>query len=99
MAGLLDVTVTGEPGEIVPVAQLPFEIAHARRTIRCRRHRFDRAGIVGRVNSSNLPNGTGMNALVKLTAWSVVAPAETRNQCEILVFSKLGRFHYGAQPG
>src|SRR5207253_1644475 len=77
---LLDETIPREPNEIVPVAQLPLEVLHSTRALLGRRHRFDRPGIVGRVNGAYLPYLAFMNAAVKFAPRRVVAPAKTSYQ-------------------
>src|SRR5438552_2937975 len=40
VAGLLHISVAGKPTEIVPVAQLPFQVAHPRGPLAGGRHRL-----------------------------------------------------------
>src|SRR4029453_13200178 len=46
--GLLDQAVAAEPREVVPVANLPLDVAHARGARAFRRYRLDRICVVGR---------------------------------------------------
>ena len=63
VASLLHDSVTSEPGEVIPVLDLPFDVAHSIGTARCFRHSFDRTSVVDGVDALNITNRTVVDAL------------------------------------
>ncbi len=74
--GLLDEAVTRQPREVVPVAHLPLDVAHAGRTRALGRHRLDRVGVVGRVVRHEPAERAAVHLLHRGRDHVVVAPAE-----------------------
>src|SRR5438552_18101297 len=99
MAGLLDIAIARKPGEIIPVAQLPLQIAASGWAFGRSRHRFDRAGVIRRVNRANIANGPIVNALVKLAPRSLVTPAESCDQREVFLFGCFSGIEHRANAG
>src|SRR5262249_23538089 len=83
------------PGEIVPIADLPFEIAHFFRAFAGRRHRFDLAGVISGVDGSDVTDSAIVNSLVELTPRRVIAPAKTGDERQVLFLGGLCGFEDG----
>src|SRR5205823_1479408 len=76
MAGLLNKAISAEPNEIVPIVQLPLQVAHIGRTFDTRWQRFDRARVVRGINGADVANGAVKNSFVELAPRRVITPAK-----------------------
>ena len=96
MNGLLDVAVAGEPVEVVPVADHPFQITDAFRPFVLGRHGFHGAGQIGAVAGADFADLTVVNALEQFLAGVVVAPAEAGHHGQFLPLRDLDRLAHQA---
>src|SRR5437588_9886188 len=74
---LLDESIAAEPHEVVPIADLPLDIAHPGRPTGGGRHRLHRPGKVSVIKGANFADGAMVKSLKELYARCVRAPAET----------------------
>ena len=97
--GLLDEAVPGEPDEVVPIPDLPLDVAHADRPLVCRRHGLDRIGVEGGVVGDNVADLSGQDPIHRLDDHVVVAPTEPRHHRQALLLRNPYRFHNGPDSG
>ena len=96
---LLDQAVTTKPDKVIPVAQLPFEIGHARLALAGGRHRLDRRCVISAVNGADVADVTVVNMFEDFAAGIIVAPAKTGHQSQLLLPGFLDRGQRRANPG
>ena len=77
---LLHQAVAAQPHEVVPVADLPLDVAHAGGPRAGRRHRLHRVGVVGGVVGHQLADRAVLHLLEGVLDHVVVAPAEAGDQ-------------------
>lgn len=75
--GLFYDAIATEPGEVIPVAQLPLHIAPFRITGAVGWHRLNWASVVGSENAGDIADGTVLQALKGLETGGAIAPAKT----------------------
>ncbi len=92
---LLGVEVARKPGEIEPVAQLPFHVAPGRLA----NFMPQSVGVVSGLNGNNVANGTVVNALKRLPFTFVITVAETGDDAEPLPLGLGAGRHHAAHPG
>ena len=96
---LFNQSVPSQPAEIVPIAELPFQIAHARRAIFGQPHWPGRAGIIRRIHRANCADVSVMNPLKQSAFSEVVTPAEAGHQGQLLLLGGLDRFQNRTNTG
>src|SRR5262249_59426069 len=74
--GLFNKAVATEPDEVVPVANLPLDVAHAGGTCTRGRHRLHGVGVVGGVVRDQPPDRAILHLIESFDDHVVVAPAE-----------------------
>ena len=96
---LLDEAVARQPGEVHPVAELPFQVADARLAGGGGGHGFHRAGQVGAVDRTDIAHRSGVDLLVDRAAGQVTAPTEAADEVELLFLGHPHRFHHVPDAG
>ncbi len=99
MHRLLDKAVAAEPGEVHPVAELPFHIAPLGLAGGGGLHGLDRAGVIGGVVVGDIPDGTIGDLFERRLAGRAAAPAETTDHRQSLGLGLLGGGHDAPHPG
>src|SRR5205814_9745948 len=74
---LLDESIAAEPHEVVPIADLPLDIAHPGRPLICGRHRLDGSGEISVIKRAHFADGAIVKSFEELRARRVRAPTET----------------------
>ena len=92
---LLDDVIARQPGEIEPVAQLPFHVA----PVRLARLVPQCARVVGAVQGHNVADGAVVDALHRLALGVFVAITEAGHNRQILLLRFTARFEDGANAG
>src|SRR5262249_21210564 len=90
-----DGQVAGEPQEIGPVAELPFQVAPAGPPLAAVAERQARA-VVGRVDGADVADGPLLDLLTDRPVGVAVAPAEAGQDAELFLRGQLGGLQEGA---
>src|SRR5262249_53713646 len=93
---LFDEAVAAEPDEVVPVADLPLDVAHSGRTRAGRRHRLYRVGVICRIIGDGFTDRAAFHLRERLEDLIVVSPAEAGDQRQVFGARFLGGFKHGA---
>ena len=96
---LLNQSIAGKPGEVVPVANHPLEIRDVLRTTARWRHRLHWPCQIGPVNGHDVTDFPTMNSLEEFPTRQVVAPAEACDHPEFLFLGNLDRFNDRTDTG
>jgi len=99
VATLLDDAVTAQPGEVVPVGDLPLGVTHPVGAARRIGHGLDGAGVVDRVNADDVTDGAVVDALEESPTLLAVAVAEAAENREILLRRDLAGGEEVLHPG
>src|SRR5688572_30012109 len=78
--GLLDQAIAGQPSEVIPIADLPFDIAHAGGTRGCGRHRLDRTGVIRGVVTQEVPDSAIQYEFHWIARVVGITPAKSGNE-------------------
>src|SRR5216683_4998632 len=97
--GLLHHTVAAQPLEVVPVLDLPLDIAHAGGPFAGGRHRLHPTGVISRVVSDQIADGAGVDLIERRDHVVAIAPAEAGDQRKIFFFGELGGLEHVANAG
>ena len=96
VTGLFDQPIAGQPGEVIPVADLPFDVAHAGGPTLAGGMGFHGAGQIRGIDGANVANGAVMDLLVEGTPCRVITPAVADHQRQVLVLGLGGGLQHAA---
>src|SRR5688572_7165112 len=85
MNRLLHQAIAGKPDEIVPVANLPFDVAPLRLASACGRHWLDRSGVKRSVDGADIADCTRVDFIKKSASRKIIAPAKSRDEGQLFI--------------